>query len=293
MKTWIVTGGTGFLGNEVLQLVSKNTESNFLVITRFPDLHNRKLLTPSNLKYVAGDEQNIRTLFATQQIDGVLHMATNYGRTHQDLQGVIQINLRVPLLLLELSANNEKSHFINIDSFFNKRGYNYFALPEYALTKKSLSLILPEYADRLEISNLVLEHVYGPNDSQEKFVPFLIQSILYDRVPTIDLTPGDQVRDFIYVKDAAQGIFQVLMKQPHEIGLHTYGLGTGIGTTVSEFVRTLIRLSGSDVKPNFGGIPYVKNEIMYSCADNSSLLKLGWSSTYSISDGISEMLRKL
>jgi nucleoside-diphosphate-sugar epimerase len=292
MKTWIVTGGTGFLGTRVLELASKNTELNFLVITRFPELHNRKLLTHSNLKYVAGDEQSIRILFANQRIDGVLHMATNYGRTHQDLQGVILINLRVPLLLLELAAKNESSHFINIDSFFNKRGYNYFTLPEYALTKKSLSLILPEYADRLEISNLVLEHVYGPNDSQEKFVPFLIQSILDDRVQSLDLTPGDQVRDFIYVKDAAQGIFQVLMKQPHEIGLHTYGLGTGIGTTVSEFVRTLIRLSGSDVKPNFGGIPYVQNEIMYSCADNGSLLELGWSSTFSISDGISEMLRK-
>ena len=43
-------------------------------------------------------------------------------------------------------------------------------------------------------------HMFGENDAPGKFVPFIIKEII-NNVPTLDLTPGNQTRDFIYVKD--------------------------------------------------------------------------------------------
>ena len=285
-----MTGGTGFLGKELVQIATSSRDLKLIVLTRFPDMKNRENSSNNLLKFVGSNEESIHRIFQSEKIDGILHMATNYGRKHADFSQVIEINLQLPLMLLEMGAKNGSSHFINIDSFFNKPGNNYFALPEYALTKKSLSLFLPEYAGRLEISNLILEHVYGPNDSPEKFIPYLMREMVSAGVGAIRLSPGNQIRDFIYVKDAALGILKVMEKKVQHIGIHTFGLGTGIGTTLMDFAESLKRISGSSVYLDFGGVQYSKNEIMYSCADNSSLKELGRSPSYSVPDGISEML---
>ena len=290
MRTWIVTGGTGFLGKELVRLATSSGYFKLIVITRFPNTQNTGDSSNNLVKFVGSGEESIQRIFDSEQVDGILHMATNYGRKHSDFSQVIETNLQLPLMLLEMGAINGSSHFINIDSFFNKPGNNYFALPEYALTKKALSLFLPEYAGRLEISNLILEHVFGPHDSPEKFVPYLMREMVRTDVRSIQLSPGNQIRDFIYVKDAALGILKVMEKKGQQIGLHTFGLGTGIGTTIMDFANSLKRISGSNALLDFGGVQYSKNEIMCSCADNSSLKELGWSPSYSVSDGISELL---
>ncbi len=43
-------------------------------------------------------------------------------------------------------------------------------------------------------------HMYGPGDSPNKFIPWLIAQ-LKNNVPKIDLTAGEQTRDFIYIDD--------------------------------------------------------------------------------------------
>ena len=220
MQTWIITGGTGFLGKELIRKISSHPDYRLIVLTRFAESNKLEGASNNSVRFISSDIQSIQNIFCSEAIHGVLHMATNYGRHREDFPKVIEANLQVPLLLLELAAKNSSSHFINIDSFFNKRGNNYFALPEYALTKKSFSLFLPQYAEQLEISNLFLEHVFGPNDSSEKFVPFLIRNLVTAQVDSLSLSPGDQVRDFIYVKDAVLGIQKVMEYREQGVGLH-------------------------------------------------------------------------
>ena len=48
--------------------------------------------------------------------------------------------------------------------------------------------------------NIGLEHFYGPNDDDSKFVSYIIHNLL-NEVEKIDLTKGKQKRYFIYIDD--------------------------------------------------------------------------------------------
>jgi hypothetical protein len=67
--------------------------------------------------------------------------------------------------------------FINTDSFFNKTGNSYSNLLNYSLSKKSLLIWLEKISASLKIINVVLEHMYGPGDSDSKFVEGIIRSV--------------------------------------------------------------------------------------------------------------------
>ena len=54
------------------------------------------------------------------------------------------------------------------------------------------------------------------------------------------------------------------------------GVGSGKTVTLKEFVELAYKLTKSNCKLIFGGIPYQKSEIMFSKADTKILKKLGW-----------------
>ena len=83
-------------------------------------------------------------------------------------------------------------YFLNTDTFLDRR------INFYSLSKKQFLEWLKLYSKDLVCANLVLEHFYGPEDDASKFVSFVIQSLLKN-VSSLDFTPGDQKRDFIFM----------------------------------------------------------------------------------------------
>ncbi len=287
----LISGISGFLGSHIAHLFSNENIEVFGLIRNNSNLFRLKNLPKiaTNLKNL--DKVPLETIFQENTIDAVIHLATDYGRT-SSTEAVIHANLLFPIQLLELAVKHKVRTFINTDSYFNKNdNYLNSSLPNYSLTKKSFQMWLKQFSTKIQVINVCLEHMYGPFDSNTKFVESLIQNVAVLKKPTIDLTRADQKRDFIYVSDVADAYLRILnYSKTTELGYKDYELGTSISTPLRDFVELVLKLSVSQTKPNYGAIPQREHEIMESVADNKSLLELGWKPLVTPTIGIKKIL---
>lgn len=131
--------------------------------------------------------------------------------------------------------------------------------------------------------------VYGPGEHPQRLLPSMMESTGSNR--PLELTAGEQERDFTYVKDVAAGILKLGLLDA--VPGNLVNLATGRLTSVREFAENAARVLG--LEPNqlkFGAIPYRGDELAQGCVDISLLRKLlGWEPAYSITDGITDTLK--
>jgi nucleoside-diphosphate-sugar epimerase len=138
-----------------------------------------------------------------------------------------------------------------------------------------------------------LHHVYGPNDGDEKFIPWLLKQLLTKE--RVDLSSGMQYRDFIYIKDVVSAYISII--ESHESylkGLAEYIVSTGEKTRVRNFCIKLqeiveLKAEKSVAKLNFGE-KYFEGEIHDIFNDNSDLLALNWKPEFTLDNGIDELV---
>jgi len=123
-----------------------------------------------------------------------------------------------------------------------------------------------------------LEHFYGSNDDPTKFVSFIVKQLL-DDVDNINLTLGEQKRDFIYIDDIVSAFILILDNCASlESGYLDYEIGTGVTITIRDFVELTKQIVGNThTQLNFGAIPYRKNEAMETVVNTATIRALGWS----------------
>jgi len=279
-KTLLLTGGTGFLGSNLLRrLVEENFRIYLLIrqsssLWRINDLIDRVFL-------VEAEKTCFEEFFQRQQINVIVHCATNFGRREIEPTEMLEANLLLPLKLLQAGSNSGVSCFINNDTILDKR-VNY-----YALSKSQLKEWLHVYADRMACINVALEHFYGPLDDQTKFVTYIIRSLLQG-VASIDLTKGEQRRDFIFIDDVTDAFVRII-KQSLGLrkGYFSYEIGTSNTIEIREFVTLVKKLvANTSTTLNFGAIPYRENEVMDSTVDCSAIERLCWNPNFSLQDGL-------
>jgi dTDP-glucose 4,6-dehydratase len=131
---------------------------------------------------------------------------------------------------------------------------------------------------------------YGPYQFPEKLIPLVIDRIIEKKeIPVYG--KGDNVRDWLFVKDHCEAIYTVLSKA--EVG-ETYNVGGNNEIKNIEIVRTLCRLvdefTGSSDSENL--IRFVKDRPGHDkrYAIDASKIKrdLGWSPEYDFEKGIRE-----
>ncbi len=284
MKSMLMTGGTGFLGSNLLRgLVDKYNivvlKRSFSDLTRLERMGN--ILNRSNVKLYDIDKIPVEEIYKREKVDVVLHCATDYGRRDKDPMDVITANLIMPLKLLELSRRAGVSAFINTDTILDKR-VNY-----YSLSKNNFKEWLNTYSNDMACINIANTHFYGPNDDKTKFISFIIDEMMR-KTDKIDLTPGMQKRDFIYIDDVVSGFLKVLENlKPLGKGYHHFEIGTGEQVEIREVVLLVKNLLNNDcTQLNFGALPYRENEVMELNIDTSRLGNLGWVPKYSLKDGL-------
>jgi len=147
-------------------------------------------------------------------------------------------------------------------------------------------------ANGTKVLNLKLHHVYGAQDDPRKFTSSIFHGCMENK-PSIDLTAGEQKRDFIHVDDAVDAYLHLLTRHPAlEPAFSVFEVGTGRAVSIKEFAQTVHRLSNSTTDLRFGAIAYRKNELMLSVADPTALQKLGWNSKVSLPEGVSRVLAR-
>ena len=284
-KCFLVTGATGFLGSHVVKKLL--AEGQKVVILKRSFSNTKRLATElSKVKIYDIDKlDDFADVFREQHIDVVIHTATCYGRQGEAVEEIYDVNLKFPLKLLELALRFNTDTFFNTDTILSKY------LNWYALSKKQFSEIGQQFAHlgKINFIDAKLEHMYGEDDSNTKFVTFMLEA-LQNNQDELKLTAGEQRRDFIYVDDVVEAYWKILTSQSNDKKYQQYEVGTGKTISIKELVMLAKSITKSQAKLVFGAIPYRENEIMNSKANVEPLLNLGWQAKVDIETGIRKIV---
>ncbi len=273
----LVTGATGFLGSHLVKSLITEGHQVIIVKRSFSDTWRIVDVLPHVVSYDL-DKCDLKQPFVEAGIDVVIHTATCYGRKNEPIISIFESNIVFPLKLLDTASLFRKVVFINTDTFFNTKKIFKIPFQSYSLSKHQFYEWGKYYgeSDKIRFINLKLEHMYGPGDSKTKFIIWIIRELLNGR-NAIDLTKGEQKRDFIYIDDAVGAFLAVLNHlDSFKERFLEFEVGSGKSYTIKEVVELLKRIIASKSELNFGALPYRKNEIMESKANISRLLKLSW-----------------
>jgi nucleoside-diphosphate-sugar epimerase len=274
----LITGATGFLGSSIAKKIFGKHK---LILTKRSDSDISRIYEIIKKTRIYDIEiVPIKKIFEENNIELIIHCATDFGRNHSSLTRVLETNVLFPLQILEVGIEFKVKTFINSDTILIKN------VNEYSLSKHQFLDWMINLQHKIQIINMKLEHLYGPLDDDSKFVTRMISKMLNSE-KEIFLTSGDQKRDFIYINDAVNAyetVINSISSTPQNI--LQYEIGSGVGISIKNFMTLIHRLTASNSKLCFGAIPYRKHEIMNSVADLSNLTKLGWSVENSIEDGL-------
>ena len=292
IKNILVTGSNGFLGSHIITALIEADYRPILLLRSTSDLWRIEYLLDKCDKYIIDNPgHSISKLYEEYQIDGIIHTATDYGRDNS-WANILRTNVIFPVDLIEQGVKAGIKVFINTDSFFAKPIYNQEYLKHYTRSKRLLEEFLKDFGGGLKIFNLRLEHVYGEDDAEQKFVTSIIKRLLMNDEEIL-LTEGQQKRDFIYVKDVVNGFIAVLdstvnIKEHYQ----EFQLGTGKSISVRGFIEHIAQAVGSSSRLKFGALPNRKGDIEDSVADIKRIKELGWTHIYDTDQAIKNIVKK-
>ena len=103
-------------------------------------------------------------------------------------------------------------------------------------------------------------------------------------------TPGEQMRDWIYIDDVTAGI--IAASRAGRIDGRTIELGTGVGTSVREVVEKVFKLAGQG-RPLIGALPQRSGEPLSQIADADIAEQLiGWRAKVGLDEGLRRVISK-
>lgn len=288
----LLTGATGFLGSHLLQRFLSEGHKVSIIKRSFSNISNiSRAFNHDNFSAYDIDKCNIEDIFQQKKFDIIIHAATEYGRNNESIHKILEANVILPVKLIEIGIKYNVKSFLNTDSYFNKENSRYSNLLNYSLSKRSLLTWLMQLSSSIQIMNVSLEHIYGPNDSKTKFVEMLFRKIAIEKVGRVNLTHGHQKRDFIYVGDVVEAYIALIRySSEHSFSYRNFEIGTGECIEVRELAEKIKLLSHSSTILGFGDIPYRSDEIMQSKADLKQATELNWRSSTSLDDGVKKIL---
>ncbi len=281
-KSILLTGATGFLGSHLLHALYKCGYPITILKRRKSSLEKIHALIPKIRSYNI-EAITLQDLFEEASPHTIIHTATCYGVGEEKGSDIFNSNLIFPLRLLEYGARAGIQHFINTDSALPN------SISAYASSKKLFLKWGKQEAQKNNIafSNIILEHMLGPGEGNERFPSYIITKCLKN-APKIPLTPGKQKRDFIFIDDVVEAYLTILENIPK--GYEDYPLGSGNAVTIESFVKTIKTLSHASTHLDFGALPYRDGEVMTSAAKTNKLQVLGWKPKHTLEESIKKSI---
>jgi len=308
MDKVIVTGGLGFIGSNLIELLLKKYYViNLDKVTYSSNFYNTKeFVKKKNYKFIKYDINNkkIIKIFNKYKPVGIFNLAaeTHVDRSIDSPKSFIESNILGVYNILEafrvFSKKIPKTKLIHIstdevygDILFGRSDENYPYKPSspYAASKASSDHLVSSYVRTYNIPAIVTNcsNNYGPKQHPEKLIPKLIYNILQNK-PLPIYGKGTNSREWIYVKDHCEALIKIFKKG--KVG-NFYNIGSNKNQTNLEICKKLIQLANKNkIIGKNTRIKFVKDRPGHDTryALNSSKLKneLRWSPRISLSNGL-------
>ena len=311
MQKIIVTGGLGFIGSNLIELLLKR---NFYVvnldkITYSSNFYNtNEFKNNKNYKFIQCDinDNKLIKIFNKYKPACVFNLAaeTHVDRSIDDPSNFIKSNIVGVYNLLEsfkkFYLKNKKTRLVHIstDEVYgdilkgrSNEQYPYKPSSPYAASKASSDHLVYSYIRTYKIPALVTNcsNNYGPKQHPEKLIPKLIYNILKNKCLPI-YGKGGNSREWIFVKDHCEALINVFLKG--KIG-EFYNIGSNKNLNNIQVCKTLLNLSNKRIKLGKNvKIKFVKDrpghDIRYALNSSKIKKKLKWKPKTSFKKGIEE-----
>jgi len=309
VKTFVVTGGAGFIGSTLSKKLLKD-ENNVVAIDNFCDFYNpnikehntEELLENSKFKLYKNDirdREAIKKIFDENNIDVVVHLAAMAGvRPSIDNPILYQeVNcMGTQNILEEMKLHNIKNGVFASSSSvygnckevpFREDMIVDYAISPYAATKKANEVMAHVYHELFNINIIMLRFftVYGPKQRPDlainKFTRLMLNG---EEIPMFG--DGSTSRDYTYVDDIVSGISKSCdYVLNHEDVYEILNLGNSSPVSLMEMIQTIGRACG--VEPKIKQLPMQAGDVERTYADISKAKRLiGYEPKTPFEDGI-------
>ena len=312
MNKIVVTGGLGFIGSNLIDLLIKNGffvlnidkvsyASNFYNTLNFKNNKNYKYL-----KLNINNKNKLIKIFAKYKPLGIFNLAaeTHVDRSIDSPDQFINSNILGTFNLLEAfrkySKKNKKSKLIHIstDEVYGdivkgrtKENYPYSPSSPYAASKASSDHIVFSYIKTFGIKAIITNcsNNYGPKQHPEKLIPKMIYNIINNK-PLPIYGNGKNSREWIYVKDHCEALLKIF--KSGEIG-ETYNIGSNKNLNNIEICKNLLNVAKKNIKIGKKvKIKFIKDrpghDKRYALDSSKLIKKLKWKPKTNFLDGINK-----
>lgn len=281
MKTYLVTGGAGFIGsNFIHNMLGKYQDQikivNVDALTYAGNLDNLSGICSDNHIFVKADicdKQAMEELFEKYDFDRVIHFAaeSHVDRSIEDPEIFVKTNILGTVNLLNAARESwscsggfkpgKKYVQVSTDEVYGSLGETGFFTETtpvsprspYSASKASADFLVLSYCETFNMPAVVTRcsNNYGPYQFPEKLVPLMINNVL-NLKPLPVYGDGKNVRDWLYVDDHVKAIDMVAEAgrdgEVYNIGGHNEKYNIDIVNIIIETVKEL--LPDSDERKN-------------------------------------------
>ncbi len=255
MRTYLVTGGAGFIGSNYIHYMFKKYDNEIRIInvdklTYAGNLENLKEVeNRDNYTFVKADicdKDAIMKIFEENDIDRVVHFAaeSHVDRSIKNPEVFVQTNVLGTAVMLNCAKTawelpdgtfKEGKKFLHVstdevygslpddDNAFFYETSPYEPHSPYSASKASSDMLVKSYMDTYKFpANITnCSNNYGPFQFPEKLIPLIINNALQGKKLPV-YGDGKNVRDWLYVEDHAKAIDMV---QENGRLFETYNIG--------------------------------------------------------------------
>ena len=309
MQKIIVTGGLGFIGSNLIELLLKK---NFYIInldkiTYSSNFYNTKdFRNNKNYKFIKCDigSKKIYNIILKYKPKAIFNLAaeTHVDRSIDNPKNFITSNIIGTFNLLEsfkkFHLKYKKTRLIHIstDEVYGDilRGrsdekYPYKPSSPYAASKASSDHLVYSYIRTFNIPAIITNcsNNYGPKQHPEKLIPKLIYNMLNNKHLPI-YGKGKNSREWIYVKDHCEALYKIFLKG--KLG-NFYNIGSNKNLNNIEITKILLEIAKKNISLGKNTkIKYIKDrpghDLRYALNSNKIKIKLNWEAKTKIIDGL-------
>ena len=259
-KTFLVTGGSGFIGSNICNLLIKKNYHVKILDNNFRGSLNKIKKIKGKIKFIKGDIRNKEILNkALKNTDAVIHLAYVNGTKYFYSKPVLVLDIAIKGIMnvidgciknkvkeLYLASSSEvyqtpnkiptdENEPLKIPNIFNPR-YSYGG-------GKILTELVGIHYGKKYFKKLIIfrpHNVYGPNMGNEHVIPEFINKFRLLRKKKFEIQgTGNEIRSFIYIEDFLTAFNIILSKGKH---LNIYNIGTSEKTKIKHLAYTLSKI---------------------------------------------------
>ena len=316
MKKIIVTGGSGFIGTNLVNFLIKKKYFviNIDKLTYASNKYDDKIRESKNYKFFKVDINNkskITEIIRKYKPKAIFNLAaeTHVDRSIDNPSTFIHSNINGTFNLLECIKFFKNKNFniklvhISTDEVYgdikknlrSKENSKYEPNSPYAASKASSDHLIKAYVRTYKINALISNccNNYGPYQFPEKLIPKMISNIFKNKDLPI-YAKGDNSREWIHVTDHCEALFTLYLKgKPGE----SYNVGTGMNIKNKDLVKKILKIC-KQINIKIGNktkIKFVKDrpghDFRYALDNRKILRKLKWKSKINFEKGLEETIK--